>query len=129
VKESTRIYSRSVSSALLAGLSVASYYRLGESFWLAMSLFTAVSAVFWFMRARSAGDALAPPLVNPQLVKRLAVICGVAGGALLVTMLWRVNGDWVRLIEQENLWLAMGWILLLSIAAFLPIEWRQARSR
>jgi len=129
VKQSTRLYSRSVSNFLLACVSIVAYLRLGEIFWLVIALCTGAGAVFWFVGARSAGDAPAPPLVKPELVKRLAILCGIAGGALLVAMLWRVQGDWIRLGEQGNLWLAMAWILLLSIAVFVPIELRQARSR
>jgi hypothetical protein len=111
---------------LVAVTSIISYVRLGEIAGLLFGLFFAGFAAFWLVRARSAGDALAPPLTNPQLVKRLSMVCGTAGGILLITMLWRVQGQWARLFEQENLWLAMGWIILLGIAAFAPIEFRSA---
>jgi hypothetical protein len=129
MRESTRIYSRMISSVLLAGVSIASYVRLGEIFWLVIGLFSVGFAVFCLVRARTVGDVPAPPLTNPHLVKRLSMVFGTAGVILLITMLWRVQGQWNRLIEQENLWLAMGWIILLGIAAFAPIELRSVRPR
>ena len=127
MRESTRFYARSFSNFLLAGVSIAQYLRLGETLWLVIGLITGPLGIYWLVGARTAGDALAPPLVNPARIKKLAITCGVAGVALLATMLWRVQGDWIRLGEQENLWLAMGWIALLSIAVIVPIEFRRSR--
>jgi len=129
MKESTRIYSRMISNFLLACVSIAAFVRLGGILWLLIGLFSGGLAAFWLVRARSVGDVLAPPLRNPHLVKRLSMVCGTAGGILLVTMLWRIQGQWTRLAEPENLWLATAWIILLGIAAFAPIELRSARPR
>ncbi len=129
MKESTRIYSRMISNFLLASLSIAAFIHLGGIPWLLIGLCSGGFAAWWLVRARSVGSELAPPLTNPQFVKRLSMVCGTAGGILLMTMLWRMQGQWSRLIEQENLWLAASWIVLLGIAAFAPIELRRARPR
>ena len=62
-------------------------------------------------------------------MKRLVTVCGTAGGILLMTMLWRIQGQWARLVEPENLWLSAGWIVLLGIAVFAPVELRSSRPR
>jgi len=129
MRESTRIYSRMISNFLLACVSIAAYVRLGGLPWLAIGLCSGGFAALWLVRARSVGDALAPPLTNPQLVKRLATVCGTAGGILLMTMLWRIRGQWARLAEPENLWLSATWIILLGIAVFAPVELRSSRPR
>ena len=129
MRESTRIYSRMITNFLLSCVSVAAYVRFGGITWLIIGLCSGGFAAFWLVRARSVGDALAPPLTNPHRVKRLSKVCGTAGAFLLVTMLWRIQGQWTRLAEPENLWLATAWIILLGIAAFAPIELRSARPR
>jgi hypothetical protein len=118
-----------IMSLVVAGAFGLSYVRAGDRFDLVIGLLSGGLAAIWLVRARSVGDAPAPPLRNPRAVKRLSAVCGAAGGILLLTMLWRIQGEWPRLIEQGNLWLAMGWIILLGIAVAAPIEWRSAGAR
>jgi hypothetical protein len=97
MKESTRLYSRVLSNGLLAVTSIAAYRPLGDFSWLVVGLITSAPAVFWIARARTVGDGLAPPLIDG--VRRVAIGCGVTGGIMLVSMLWRVHGEWIRLGE------------------------------
>jgi hypothetical protein len=40
-----------------------------------------------------------------------------------------VHGQWTRLGEPGNLWLAMAWLLLFGFALVAPIELRRAQPR
>jgi len=129
VRESTRIYSRMIMSLAVAGVFIHAYLRTGGRFALIIGVLSGGLAAVWLVRARSAGDAPAPPLRNPRAVKRLSMLCGITGGILLLTMLWRVQGEWTRLIDPGNLWLATGWIILLGVAIAAPMEWRSKGAR
>ena len=128
MKEATRIYSRLIPNFLLAAVSVVAWFRFGDVGWLLIGACSGALGLLGLAQSRSAGDAPAPPLANPRLVKRLAIVCGAAGSLVLLAMLWRIGGQWARLGEPANLWLGAACVTLLGIACFAPVELRRARS-
>jgi hypothetical protein len=128
MRESTRIYVRTIQFLLLGILSIVSYAHLGSVAWLVIGVIAAGLAIWSLVRARAVGHAPAPPIANPRIVKRLSIACGAGGAFFLIAMLWRIDGEWNRVVEPASLWLAALWIVLLGVAVSAPLELRSARA-
>ncbi len=125
VKPSKGAYIVSLTQLLLAYLATREWLVTGRRWALLQAVFfgvmTIVIATLGYVKRSSPTIARA----DPRVLRRIASVGGVTGSGALIALLWRVHGEWIRLGEQANLWLAMVVLLGLVGAAFAVLELRE----
>jgi hypothetical protein len=125
VKQSERLYIVSLTQLLLAYLATREWLVTGRGWSLLQAVFfgvmTIVIATLGYVKRNSPTIGRA----DPHVLRRIASVGGVAGAAALIALLSRVHGEWVRLGEQANLWLALLVIVGLVSAGFAMLELRE----
>ena len=125
MKQSEGAYIVSLSQLLLAYLATREWLVTGRGWSLLQALFFGVMAIviatLGYVKRNSPTIARA----DPRVLRRIASVGGVAGAAALIALLARVHGEWIRLGEQANLWLALLVIFGLGSAAFAMLELRE----
>jgi hypothetical protein len=109
----------------LAYFATREWLVTGRGWSLLQALFFGVMAIVIATLGYVKRNSPAIGRADPRVLRRIASVGGVAGAAALIALLARVHGEWIRLGEQANLWLALLVILGLGSAAFAMLELKE----
>jgi hypothetical protein len=126
MNQSVRVCIVSLSQLLLAYIGIREWLVTRSGWSLLQAVFFGVMAIAIATLGYVKRNSPTIGRADPRVLRRIASVGGVAGAAALIALLLRVHGEWIRLGEQANLWLAMVVILGLVSAAFAALELRQS---